>query len=75
MRLLQDPYLKRSVIQYLGNKRNLLAFISSNIDSILDKDSALNGKVEPLVFVDAFSGSGIVGRLGRLKGFEVISMT
>jgi adenine-specific DNA-methyltransferase len=73
LRLIQDPYLKQSVIQYLGNKRNLLAFISSNIDSILDKDSALNGKVEPLVFVDAFSGSGIVGRLGRLKGFEVIS--
>jgi adenine-specific DNA-methyltransferase len=73
LRLIQDPYLKQSVIQYLGNKRNLLAFISSNIDSILDKDSALNGKVEPLVFVDAFSGSGVVGRLARLKGFEVIS--
>jgi len=73
LRLLQEEFLQKSIIQYLGNKRKLLAFISSNIDAILEKDTDLRDKLEPITFVDAFSGSGVVGRLGRLKGYEVIS--
>jgi adenine-specific DNA-methyltransferase len=53
-----DPYLKRQIITYMGNKRKLLKDIS-NVIAIIKEE--LNNK--DLITADAFSGSGIVSRL------------
>lgn len=50
-------YLTKSIITYLGNKRNLLSFIDKSTEYVkkeLEK--------EKLTIVDLFSGSGIVAR-------------
>ena len=55
--------MSEQVLTYIGNKRELIDFVLSPIPEIL-KDL---GK-EKLVFVDLFSGSGIVAR--NLKKFS-----
>ena len=59
------PYLTDNIITYIGNKRKLLVEISDVIDDILDTNPSFT------TCLDAFSGSGIVSRLLRLKGFTV----
>ncbi|MDA3956952.1 DNA adenine methylase [Oceanispirochaeta sp.] len=64
MSILNDTYLKEQLITYIGNKRSLLPLIYE----------ALNiHKKENSVFLDLFAGSGVVSRLGRLMGYQVIS--
>lgn len=52
-----EEYLTKSIITYLGNKRNLLKFIDQSTEYIKEK----LGK-DKLTIVDLFSGSGIVAR-------------
>ena len=61
------PSLSRGLITYIGNKRSLLPFISQGIDRI----EAETGPVRTMA--DPFAGSGVVGRLGRLRGATVAS--
>lgn len=61
-----QAFLREQVITYLGNKRKLISFIDSLIDELL---STINRAVPR--WLDAFSGSGIVSRYAREKGFEV----
>ena len=64
MSILNDPYLKEQLITYIGNKRKLLPLIHR----------ALNKPGSPgMTFLDLFSGSGVVSRLGRMMGFNIIS--
>ena len=61
----KQPYLTENIITYIGNKRKLLSEISNVVDGILEKNTSFES------CLDAFSGSGIVSRLFRLKGFTV----
>lgn len=66
-RILNSPYLKKQIIPYIGNKRRLLPLILTAIKSIsFYKHDRVN-------FLDIFSGSGVVSRLGKLLGFNVYS--
>jgi len=58
-------YLTRQIIAYIGNKRKLLLLIHRALALIPGAISS------GTVFVDFFSGSGIVSRLARMLGFEV----
>ena len=70
----QHPFLKKQIISYLGNKRKLIPFIDEAINEIIRNDVRLaNKQTETITFLDAFSGSGVVSRLSRLKGFKTIS--
>lgn len=63
--MLQNPFLTKQLIAYIGNKRTLLPFLSNVFDSfdLPDKPS----------FSDPFAGSGAVSRLGKFKGYQVHS--
>ena len=61
----KDSYLTENIITYIGNKRKLLIQISDVIDDIV------NDNPDFTTCLDAFSGSGIVSRLLRRKGFIV----
>ena len=61
----KTPYLTENIITYIGNKRKLLVEISDVVDDIVGKNESFT------TCLDAFSGSGIVSRLLRLKGFTV----
>ena len=61
----KSPYLTENIITYIGNKRKLLIEISDVVDDILEDNESFS------TCLDAFSGSGIVSRLLRLKGFTV----
>jgi adenine-specific DNA-methyltransferase len=64
---LDHPALKRALITYIGNKRTLIPFIDAGIDRIA-------GAIGPLTrMADPFTGSGVVARLGRLRGMKVIA--
>lgn len=55
-----EEYLSRQIITYIGNKRGLLSLIGKGIDVARN---AL-GK-EKIIFLDLFSGSGIVSRYAK----------
>ncbi len=59
-----QEYLFNQLFPYIGNKRKLLPLI---FEAIL-KTEITNG-----LFVDFFSGSGVVSRLAKKNGFKVIS--
>ncbi len=63
--MLDNNFLTKQLIAYIGNKRALLPFLSNVFDTF-----PLGNKT---VFTDPFSGSGAVSRLGKMKGFEVHS--
>lgn len=59
-------YLNEQLITYLGNKRSLLPMIEQGLKEIEKKDS-IN------TIIDLFSGSGVVSRLFKEKGYNVIA--
>ena len=59
-----DQYLSAQLIAYIGNKRRLIPFLRE----IFRKLERRNGTTR---FLDPFSGSGAVSRLGRHMGYEV----
>lgn len=59
-----DGYLTDQLIPYIGNKRKLLGLISDAIGET---------GVEHGVFFDAFAGSGVVSRLAKTMGFQVVA--
>lgn len=61
-----DEYLFHQLIPYIGNKRKLLRLIHDAID-------AAGIHPETHVFVDLFSGTGVVSRLARRLGFSVLA--
>lgn len=64
----KHPYLTQQIIAYIGNKRRLLPLIYRAIQRIY-------GDTLPpsLIFADPFAGSGVVSRLAKLLGFQVVS--
>lgn len=78
----EHPYLNNNVLPYLGNKKEELQFIDEIINKILKqyqktkvnfKDFEKIDKDGVFTFVDLFSGSGMVSRYAKLKGFKVIA--
>ncbi|MBN1647139.1 MAG: DNA adenine methylase [Spirochaetales bacterium] len=61
------PYLKLQIIAYIGNKRRLLPLIYEAVEKLYPEEK--NG----LSFLDLFSGSGVVSRMAKLDGFQVIA--
>jgi adenine-specific DNA-methyltransferase len=61
------PYLTQQIIPYIGNKRGLLPLIRRAVEI------ALPGGSRGRRFFDLFSGSGIVARLAKYLGFEVVA--
>lgn len=59
-------YLDEQLITYIGNKRKLLPMIEEGLNKIEEK--------EPIKSItDVFSGSGVVSRLFKSKGYDVYS--
>lgn len=61
-----QDYVFNQLIPYIGNKRKLLGLIRKAVEAT-DLDPRRS------VFWDAFSGSGVVSRMAKTMGFEVIS--
>ena len=59
-------YLDEQLLTYLGNKRSLLSMIEQGLSEI-EKDGEIHS------IIDLFSGSGVVSRLFKSKGYEVTS--
>lgn len=64
----KHPYLTRQIIAYIGNKRRLLPLIHRALHQIYG-DTVPKG----LKFADPFAGSGVVSRLAKFLGFQVVS--
>lgn len=62
--LLTAPYLTDQLIPYIGNKRKLLPLLYSAVTA-----TGLNQGT----FFDVFAGSGVVSRLAKAMGFQVIA--
>jgi adenine-specific DNA-methyltransferase len=60
---MDDKFLKKQIITYMGNKRKFVLIIGKILDNIKHE---LNGK--DLVLADGFAGSGIISRLFKIKG-------
>lgn len=64
---LNNDYLTRQIIAYIGNKRKLL-------DLILKAIQQTGLEIKPgLKFLDLFAGSGVVSRLAKMLNFEVFT--
>lgn len=61
-----EPFLKKQLITYIGNKRALLPFIDKGIRYV----QKILGKKQMLLF-DGFSGSGVVSRLLKYYAQEL----
>ncbi len=61
-----DAFVFHQLIPYLGNKRQLLDLIGDAID-------ATGVVASRATFVDAFSGSGVVARYAKQRGFAVVA--
>lgn len=63
-----NDYLTKQIITYIGNKRELLTEIENEVHLVLEIL-----KKEKIVFLDLFSGSGIVSRLLKKYSSKVIT--
>lgn len=71
---LNSNTLNKQIITYLGNKRKLIGFIDDAVSDIIANDEELSKKEnKDITFFDIFSGSGVVSRYGKLKGFKTFS--
>jgi adenine-specific DNA-methyltransferase len=60
-------YLTRQLITYIGNKRALLGLIRSAVEDVRERTGR-----DKLRILDAFSGSGVVSRMLKQYGAELI---
>lgn len=69
-----NHFLEKNIITYLGNKRTQLTFINNEISKLISLDSVLKCKsLKEIKVLDIFSGSGIVARSFKNKGYTVLS--
>ncbi len=69
----KNKLLEDNIITYLGNKRSQLDFINNAISNVITSDSKLNKKNNNKIKVlDIFSGSGVVARSFKNKGYYVL---
>jgi adenine-specific DNA-methyltransferase len=66
---IENPlYLEKDLITYIGNKRGLLPFIGQGVNIVKSK---LNK--DKLIFLDLFSGSGVVSRYMKMHAEKIVS--
>jgi adenine-specific DNA-methyltransferase len=66
-----DDYLFHQLVPYLGNKRRLLPLILS---ALAQTQTLRHGSQRrPPIFLDLFAGSGVVARLARHQGYQVVA--
>ena len=63
---LNNPFLTKQLIAYIGNKRRLLTFLN-------DVFVELSTRKNITKFLDPFAGSGSVSRLAKFLGYQVYS--
>ena len=63
---MNENFLKKQIITYMGNKRKFVTIISKIVDDVKQE---LNNK--DLVLADGFSGSGIIARLFKIKAVSL----
>ena len=63
---MNENFLRKQIITYMGNKRKFVTIISKIVDDVKQE---LNDK--DLVLADGFSGSGIIARLFKIKGVSL----
>lgn len=76
---LSHPFLNNNLLPYIGQKGENIKFIDKVINKILKEDKEKNKKLNSennienntYSFIDLFSGSGVVSRYAKLKGFKV----
>lgn len=68
-----DDYVFHQLVPYLGNKRRLLPLVLSALERTKTLAQAANPRARPPIFVDLFAGSGVVARLARQSGYQVIA--
>lgn len=66
-----EVYLTDQLIPYIGNKRKLLPLIREALDGT--GLAVLSHREPPITFFDPFAGSGVVSRLAKTMGFQVIA--
>lgn len=72
--LKNSRFISEQVITYLGNKRKLIGFIDDAVEEVIKSDPELAEKDNSeITFFDIFSGSGVVSRYGKQKGFKTLS--
>ena len=67
----KQNYLLQNLLPYMGTKVKNLTFIDSVLNKIVKKDEELHNKI--IKFADLFSGSGVVSRLAKSKGYSVFA--
>jgi adenine-specific DNA-methyltransferase len=66
-----DEFLFHQLVPYLGNKRRLLPLILS---ALQQTGTLQDGpRQRPPIFLDLFAGSGVVARLARQRGYQVVA--
>jgi adenine-specific DNA-methyltransferase len=66
-----EDYLFHQLVPYLGNKRRLLPLI---ISALQQTGTLADGpRARAPVFLDLFAGSGVVARLARQQGYQVVA--
>jgi adenine-specific DNA-methyltransferase len=65
-----SDFLFNQLIPYIGNKRKLLELIQRAVEQTTQTNRSTK---TPGVFVDFFAGSGVVSRLAKLSGYQVIA--
>lgn len=71
---MKESFLTDKIVTYIGNKRKLLSFIEEATNDVIHNDPYLSvKKPRDISFFDIFSGSGIVARWAKLKGYRVFS--
>lgn len=70
-----EDYVFHQLVPYLGNKRRLLPLILSALAQTtpLKRAGGSSSAVAAPLFVDLFAGSGVVSRLARQLGYQVIA--
>ncbi len=67
----EKDFVEKKLVAYIGNKRKLIPLILKAIEEIKKRG---NKKIDPRGwFVDYFSGTGVVARLGKSLGFKTIA--
>lgn len=69
---LENIFLKNNELPYIGSKKENLQHFDKVINKLIKNNENLLKK-ETISFVDLFSGSGVVSRYAKLKGFKVIA--
>ena len=67
----EEEYVKNQLITYIGNKRTLIPLIYSAIKKVIEVGTIPIG--ENPIFVDYFSGSGVVSRMAKSLGFQIFA--